>query len=335
MYKLTLFLILHVFVLNFLSAQKPVDKGLQSINIQSAKSFIGFLASDEMLGRDAGSHTGKIAANYLAAQLQQMGVEPLQASYFQPFHAVQAAELKRLSRWQSHPDSVVAIQSKGQYRKLSLQNVLGVLPGKNKNEYVVVGAHFDHIGTDALWVGDSVFNGADDNASGVSAVLQIARAFKAAGVQPERNIIFAFWDGEEKGLLGSKYFVSSFSPIKNVKSYLNFDMIGRNNDEAKPKHVVFFYTAANKAFEQWLKNDIRQYRLDLQPDYRAWDNPVGGSDNGSFAEAGIPILWYHTDAHPDYHQPSDEPSKINWNKLLEITKAAFLNVWKMANEQHY
>ena len=72
--------------------------------------------------------------------------------------------------------------------------------------------------------------------------------------------------------------------------------------------------------------------LDLAPDYRPWDNPVGGSDNGSFARVGIPIIWYHTDGHPDYHQPSDHAERINWDKVVNITKASFLNMWNMANE---
>ncbi len=110
-------------------------------------------------------------------------------------------------------------------------------------------------------------------------------------------------------------------------------MIGRNNNEAKPTHVVYFYTEAHPAFGDWLKNDIKKYNLNLAPDYRPWDNPVGGSDNGSFAKIGIPIIWYHTDGHPDYHQPSDHADRINWDKVVNITKASFLNMWYMANEK--
>ena len=171
--------------------------------------------------------------------------------------------------------------------------------------------------------------------SGVSAVLQIARAFLASGQQPERNVIFAFWDGEEKGLLGSKYFVQTCPFLSQIKGYLNFDMIGRNNKPQQPKQVVYFYTAAHPVFEDWLKEDIRKYGLQLEPDYRAWENPIGGSDNGSFAKVGIPIIWYHTDGHPDYHQPSDHADQLNWDKVVEITKASFLNMWKMANEKSF
>ena len=112
-------------------------------------------------------------------------------------------------------------------------------------------------------------------------------------------------------------------------------MIGRNNDESNPPYFVYFYTASHPVFEQWLKEDIKEYGLNLKPDYRAWDKPVGGSDNGTFAKLNIPIIWYHTDAHPDYHQPSDHADKINWEKVVDITKASFLNMWNMANEKDF
>ena len=233
-----------------------------------------------------------------------------------------------------HPDSI-ALLKKEVHQKLSLRNVLAKIEGKNPNEYVIVGAHYDHLGLDPLLDGDQIYNGADDNASGVAAVLQIARAFLATGVQPERTVIFAFWDGEEKGLLGSEYFVQSCSFVKQIKGYLNFDMIGRNNDESKPRHVVYFYTEAHPVFGDWLKNDIKEYGLKLEPNYRPWDRPVGGSDNASFAERDIPVIWYHTDGHPDYHLPSDHADRINWEKTVDITKASFLNMWNLANEEKY
>ena len=200
---------------------------------------------------------------------------------------------------------------------------------------MIVGAHYDHLGIDPLIDGDKIYNGADDNASGVSAVLQIARAFLATGKQPERTVIFAFWDGEEKGLLGSEAFAQSCPFIKNIKGNLNFDMIGRNTNEANPQHVDYFYTEAHPAFGEWLNNDIKTYNLNLKPEYRPWDRPVGGSDNASFAKRDIPVIWYHTNGHPDYHQPSDHTDKINWDKVVDITKASFLNMWNLANEKKF
>ena len=136
-------------------------------------------------------------------------------------------------------------------------------------------------------------------------------------------------------MLGSEYFVQNCPFLKDVKGYLNYDMIGRNSNEAVPEQVDYFYTEANKAFGDWLKNDIKKYDLNLKPVYHPWDKPVGGSDNGSFAKRGIPIIWYHTNGHPDYHMPGDHTEKLNWNKVVDITKASFLNMWNLANEKKY
>ena len=298
----------------FVSAQSHMEKGLQSISRSSTEAIINFLAGDELQGREAGFHGSRVASEYIVSLLQWIGVQPLNESYFQPFEAYRKERQKK-GRLEVHPDSIAKLKQEV-HQKLSMRNVLGMIPGKNTKEYVIVGAHFDHLGIDPALDGDQIYNGADDNASGVSAVLQIARAFVASGKQSERNVIFAFWDGEEKGLLGSKYFVQTCPFISRIKGYLNFDMIGRNNKPQQPEHVVYFYTAAHPVFGDWLKEDIKKYGLRLSPDYRAWDNPVGGSDNGSFAKAGIPIIWYHTDGHPDYHQPSDHADRLNWENNL-------------------
>lgn len=318
---------------NITFAQFPIERALNTINRSSAEATINFLASDELQGREAGFHGSRVTSEYIVSLLQWMGVSPLADSYFQLFDAYRKERQKK-GRLEVHPDSIAKLKQEV-HQKLSMRNVLGMIPGKNTKEYVIVGAHFDHLGIDPALDGDQIYNGADDNASGVSAVLQIARAFLASGQQPERNVIFAFWDGEEKGLLGSKYFVQTCPFLSQIKGYLNFDMIGRNNKPQQPKHVVYFYTAAHPAFGDWLKEDIKKHGLQLEPDYRAWDHPIGGSDNGSFAKVNIPIIWYHTDGHPDYHQPSDHADRLNWDKIVEITKASFLNMWKMANEKSF
>jgi len=320
-------------IASFIYAQSPIDKALNTINRSSAEATVYFLASDELQGREAGFHGSRVASEYIVSLLQWMGVPPVTDSYFQPFDAYRKERQKK-GRLEVHPDSIAKLKQEV-HQKLSMRNVIGMIPGKNTKEYVIVGAHFDHLGIDPALDGDQIYNGADDNASGVSAVLQIARAFIASGQQPERNVIFAFWDGEEKGLLGSQYFVQTCPFLSQIKGYLNFDMIGRNNKPQQPKQVVYFYTAAHPIFGDWLKGDIKKYSLQLEPDYRAWDHPIGGSDNGSFAKVGIPIIWYHTDGHPDYHQPSDHAERLNWDKIVEITKASFLNMWKMANEKSF
>ena len=309
------------------------ERALATVSIGAAQAHIGFLASDELGGRKAGSRDSRVAAQYIISHLRQWGIRPLAQQYLQPFSAY-SMEWQKKKPWYVQPDSVARLQ-KGTHRRLRMANVLGMIPGRDTTQYVIVGAHFDHVGTDPDLEGDSIYNGADDNASGVSAALQIARAFALSGVKPARNVVFAFWDGEEPGLLGSTYFVQTCPFIRQVKGYLNFDMIGRNNKPDNPPYVVYFYTASHPVFGQWLKDDIRHYGLNLDPDYRAWDNPVGGSDNGPFAARGIPVIWYHTDGHPDYHQPTDEASRINYAKVADITRAAFLNAWNLANEKSY
>ncbi len=316
-----------------LCAQSPKEKGLSCINRAKAEAYIHFLASDELRGREAGTPDAFVASAYIASCLQLIGVQPLLDGYYQPFDAYRR-ERQRRGRLQVHPDSIRVLRQEV-HQRYPMRNVLGMIPGERADEYVVVGAHFDHLGVDCFLEGDAIYNGADDNASGVQAVLQIAQAFVASGKKPLRTVIFAFWDGEEKGLLGSSYFVQNFSQLDKVKGYLNFDMIGRNNKPEQPQHVVYFYTAAHPAFGEWLEKDIRKYGLELQPDYRAWECPDSGSDNAVFAVRGVPVIWYHTDGHPDYHLPSDEPALLNWEKMVDITKASYLNVWNLANEKEY
>ncbi|HCO66341.1 MAG TPA: aminopeptidase [Dysgonomonas sp.] len=331
--KLLCFILLISFTFHSVSAQQPVEKAVNTINEQNARSIIGFLASDALEGRRAGSNSGKVTAEYLASYLISLGIEPLSDSYFQQFEAYNE-DFQSRKRYTVEPDSIVKYKQRV-HRVLKMQNVIGMIGGVNPDEYVIVGAHYDHLGKDESLEGDQIYNGADDNASGVSAVMQIAKAFVESGVKPQRNVIFAFWDGEELGLLGSRYFTMSCTFTNDIKGYLNFDMIGRNNDESQPKHVVYFYSEQHPVFGNWLKDSIRKYGLNLEPDYRPSDNLLGGSDNRSFARYDIPVIWYHTDGHPDYHKPSDEASHINWGKLVDITKAAFLNMWNLANEKNY
>ena len=170
--------LLFVVLWSFVTAQAQDQKNvLSGINRQQAEAIIGFLASDAMKGREAGSDEGRIAGEYLASKFKEIGLQPLNDSYFQNFEAVQPAS-KKSTRWYTKPDSVSAYKNKGLVRSLKLRNVVGYIPGKLSNEFVIVGAHYDHLGEDKSIPGDGIFNGADDNASGVSAVLQIAKAFK-------------------------------------------------------------------------------------------------------------------------------------------------------------
>ena len=287
-------------------SQECVEYGYGTIVPEDARAFIETLSHDSLQGRRAGEAGSRKAAEYIVSLLEGWGIEPLDAGcYLQPFET----------------------------GGCPMNNILAVIPGES-DEFVVIGAHYDHLGCDSTIAGDGCYNGADDNASGVSAVLQIARAVKAGGVKPKRNMVFAFWDGEEKGLLGSSHFVKKCAFLSDVMAYMNFDMIGRGPVD-NPRHLTYFYTASCTAFGEWLKEDIVARGFGFMPDYRAWGKPVNGSDNAPFAKKEIPIVWYHTEGHPDYHRPSDTADKIDYGKLIDITRAAFLCAWRLANEERY
>ena len=306
--------------------------GMKTISEDAARAHVYFLADDLLEGRRAGLRGSRIAKQYIISQIREAGLKPLFGdSYEQPFEAVARQKLKRGVRFSVDADSIAEF-GKQPHQTMHLSNVLCVLPGKKSDEYVVVGAHLDHEGTYHDVEGDGIYNGADDNASGVSAVLQILKAFKASGAQPERTVVFAFWDGEEQGLLGSQYFTQHFDRIGQVKGYLNFDMVGSGTDSP---YLMYFFTASHPKFADWLKADMATYSFGFQPDYRSWDNPVGGSDQSSFHLKGVPIVWYHTGGQPHYNQPSDEPQTVNYPKLTDITRASYLTAWRMANEAEY
>ena len=188
----TFFLLCLILGISVISrGETPPAKGVKSINRLTAEAHVEFLAQDELLGREAGSPGARMAGHYIVSVLKSLGISPLGNSYYHPFVACHAERQKVGRRWQVHPDSIRQLQ-KEVHQRLDLNNIFGVIEGRNPDEIVIIGAHYDHLGHDVLLAGDQIYNGADDNASGVSAVLQIARAFLATGRQPERTVIFAF-----------------------------------------------------------------------------------------------------------------------------------------------
>lgn len=310
-------------------AQDISKKGYACISEDAAREIVATLADDSFEGREAGLRGGEMAAEYIVSQLKKYGVKPFSASgYYQEFESA-----KNQNNWITESDMPLDdLIASGCERRI-MKNVLACIPGKG-NGYVVVGAHYDHLGIDTTLVGDQCYNGADDNASGVSAVLQLARAIKKSKKQPERTIIFAFWDGEEKGFLGSRFFVKRTPILSEISAYMNFDMVGRAAI-GNSCNLSYIYSAANPLFGEWLQADVENYKLELMPDFKASKNLLGGSDNSPFARKGVPIVWYHTEGHSDYHRPSDTADKVNYSKLLEITRAAYLCLWRLANETSY
>jgi hypothetical protein len=210
---------------------------------------------------------------------------------------------------------------------IAARNVLGMIEGKNPNEIVVVGAHYDHLGK----YDGKVYNGSDDNASGTVAVMSIARACMATGIKPERTLIFAAWTAEEKGLLGSEFFIEH-PPAGKIITYLNYDMISRNdeNDSSGVK-CSMTYTQSFSTLEDISRKYNEQYGLGLQIQYKPREKPTGGSDHNAFVHKNIPVCYYMAGWHDDYHKPGDHPEKANIEKMTRIAKLGFLSLWDIAN----
>ena len=137
-------------------AESPEKKGLEVINRSTAEAHIGFLADDDLEGREAGFRGGRIAGDYIVANLKSLGIDPVGDSYYHPFEAYHMERQKRGARWQVQPDSIAAIKQTGVFQKLSLNNILGKIEGKNPSEIVIVGAHYDHLGIEPMLDGDQI-----------------------------------------------------------------------------------------------------------------------------------------------------------------------------------
>jgi acetylornithine deacetylase/succinyl-diaminopimelate desuccinylase-like protein len=252
---------------------------------------IEYLASDALQGRLTGTLGNDSAAAYLARRYAQLHLVSLAPQYQQRF----------VARPATHAREPVALPT---------QNVFAVLPGNDPRlagQYVVIGAHFDHLGRSregALDPDDTtgVRLGADDNASGTAAVLELARLF--ARSPAHRSIIFINFSGEEEGLLGSQYFIEH-SPVAvdSIDAMLNFDMVGRLRDD---KVIVYGVKTADE-----LPAIVARANAATKFAVTAQGDGYGPSDHSSFYAKGIPVLHFFTDLHDDYHRVGDRASKIN------------------------
>ena len=213
-------------------------------------------------------------------------------------------------------------------------NVVGYLEGSDpvlKNEIVVIGAHYDHVGiNDLKKTGeDNIFNGADDNASGTSGVMALARAFAMSKNKPRRSMLFLLFAGEEKGLYGSAvYTAHPLLPLEKTVAMLNLDMIGRNS----PKTLYLVGASTSPNIAAITKKENRKTGFKLIDD----NSVMGGSDHYNFFEKDIPFMFYFTGLHKDYHQVGDNPDKINYEKAARVTRLVYLTAWHIANEsRHY
>lgn len=251
------------------------------------------LASDAFKGRGTGNN--KEAQDLITNYFNTIGLHPLMKSYRVPF---------------TFTDEKTKKEREG-------INIVGYVKGKTfPNTYIVIGAHYDHLGI----VNDTIYNGADDNASGTSALLFLANHFSKN--QPEHSIIFAAFDAEELGLHGSKAFVNKpYIPLANIKLNINFDMISRN-----PKNEIYVVgTYPYPQFKSTIAGIAKNSSLTVSyghddPDDKTKDYWMYSSDNGPFFQKGIPNITFSEEDHPDYHKATDDYEVTNPDFYINVVK---------------
>lgn len=301
---------------------KAINYYANTISKKDLKKHLTILASDEFEGRMTGEKGQKMAANYIKDFYKKIGVEP--------------GIIKTGEYFQKIPKKFLQGRAKG-----DTENVLGIIYGNEKpEEIVVISAHYDHLGVK----GNKIYNGADDNGSGNSAVLEIAQAFRKAfkeGKGPKRSVLFINFSAEELGLFGSNFYTANpIFPLKNTIVNLNIDMIGRVDDKHKDNPNFVYLIGADKISTELhhISEAVnKKYtKLDLDYTYNDENDPnrfYYRSDHYNFAKNGIPIIFYFNGVHADYHKATDTEDKINYDILEKRTKLVFLTAWEIANRE--
>mgnify|MGYP002795029256 CR=1 FL=1 len=292
-----------------------------TITPNELKEHLDIFASDGFEGRETGEPGQKKAAEYLKAEYKKLNIpSPLgNDDYFQEV-----------------PSSVF----KGDIK--DSENVVAFIKGSEKpDEILVISSHYDHLGIDAK---GNIFNGADDDGSGTVAILEIAEAFmeaKASGFGPKRSILFLNVTGEEKGLIGSKYYTDHpIFPLAQTVANLNIDMIGRS-DVAHEGNDNYVYLIGSDKLSTELHNlseEVNSKYLNMDFDYTYNDENDPNrfyyrSDHYNFAKNNIPIIFYFNGVHADYHKITDTSDKIEYDLLAKRAKLIFLTAWEIANRE--
>ena len=279
----------------------------QTINEISVKKHLYTLANDSMQGRKAGSPGIEKAAKYIELQFSEIGLKPFENSSFrQSFKHINSRSEKK--------------------EELDLFNIIGLLKGTSlKEEFVIISAHYDHLGQIKGGKGDLVFNGANDNATGVAAMIMLAEYFKKAKIN-KRSILFVAFTAEEMGLIGSNYFGKTIS-AESIIAGVNIEMIGKESPFG-PK------TAWLTGFKRSTFGEIIQKNLSSS-EYRLYPDPYKDfrlffrSDNASLARLGVPAHTFSTspmDKDLDYHQLSDEVETLDVKIITETIKAISVGI---------
>ncbi len=314
-----LLLIFILSITNFVNGQlTTVTDYANTITTQELKEHLYVYASDYFGGRETGTKGQKIAVDFLRDYYIRQNIPPALGTelYFQKMKL-------RINGISVDTENVVAILEGTQF----------------PDEYVFVSAHLDHIGTH----NGKINNGADDDGSGTVAIMEIAEAFKLAsknGIGPKRSLVFLHVSGEEKGLLGSKYYVENpLYSISQTVANLNIDMIGRLDPKRTDKDPNYIYLIGSDKLSQEL-HDISEAtnekytKLKLDYTFNEDDDPnrfYYRSDHYNFAKNNIPVIFYFNGTHADYHQPTDTVEKINFPILMKRTQLIFYTLWELVN----
>lgn len=310
-----------------LSQDNIKNKYVNSITVSDLEEYLYVLASDSMQGRETGTLGQRNAANYIANFFKEIGIPPYKYNtYFQKF---KVRNVRRYGKWKKNSNN----------KYIKGENIIGYIEGTDlKDELLVITAHYDHLGTkeDSL-----IYNGADDNGSGTSAIMEIAQAFmlaKKEGYGPRRSVLIMPVSGEEKGLLGSKYYTENpIYPLENTVANLNVDMIGRIDKYHNNSNYVYLIGSDRLSTElHEISEAVNDKYINLELDYKFNDEDDPNryyyrSDHYNFAKNNIPVIFYFNGVHADYHKASDTVEKINFEKIEKIARYIFLTAWEIAN----
>ena len=307
------------------------NKYAESITSEELSDLIYEFSSDKFEGRNTGEPGQKLAVEFIRDFYKSNNILKAENTedYFQKFL------VDFQSRQVSRPDNI----NEDNIDWVKTENVAAIIEGDTyPNEYIVLTAHLDHVGTE----NGEIFNGADDDGSGSMALLEIAEAFKLAeldGNRPKRSIVILHVSAEEKGLLGSKYYSENpLYPLDDTITNLNLDMIGRTDPTRNSNNDEYIYLIGTDRLSTMLhktSEEVNDRTVNLELDYRfnAWDDPnrfYERSDHWHFAKNNIPVIFYFSGTHEDYHQPTDDVDKIDFNKLEKVSQYVFLTAWELA-----
>ena len=310
-------------------------KYAETIKVEDLEKHLIILASDSMEGRETGKRGQKMAADYIMNHFKNIGIPAYKKkSYYQKFKVKNGRHMCKCDDCDT--DFLKKMLGKNKYIKG--ENVLGFIEGTDlKEEIIIITAHYDHLGKHE----DKIFNGADDDGSGTVATLEIAEAFmlaKKEGNGPRRSVLIMPVSGEEKGLLGSKYYTDHpIYPLENTVANLNIDMIGRVDDWHENGDYVYLIGAdmLSQELHDISEQTNDQYiGLELNYTFNAEDDPnryYYRSDHYNFAKNNIPVIFYFNGVHEDYHKVTDTVEKIDFNKIQTITRLVFLTAWELSN----